>query len=96
MAGLPVAVQPKWLKVTVFQKSRGGITITAEPETGQPTKTPDIFYRQDCLWRPIHNMRTVWSTMVKMRRYISQKSMFIGTRRREVGQPRNERKGAPE
>jgi 7-cyano-7-deazaguanine reductase len=28
------ALQPGWLKVTVFQKSRGGITITAESEIG--------------------------------------------------------------
>ncbi|MBW1647250.1 MAG: preQ(1) synthase [Deltaproteobacteria bacterium] len=33
-ADVAAAVQPKWLKVTVFQKSRGGITITAESETG--------------------------------------------------------------
>jgi 7-cyano-7-deazaguanine reductase len=31
---IAAAVQPKWLKVTVFQKSRGGITITAESEMG--------------------------------------------------------------
>jgi 7-cyano-7-deazaguanine reductase len=33
-ADVAAALQPRWLKVTVFQKSRGGITITAESETG--------------------------------------------------------------
>jgi 7-cyano-7-deazaguanine reductase len=27
-------IQPKWIKVTVFQKARGGITITTEAEIG--------------------------------------------------------------
>ena len=36
-ADVAAAVQPKWIKVTVFQKARGGITITAESEIGRPS-----------------------------------------------------------